>query len=101
MRYDTKVELIYLTPGAYDAKSGNYEEDVERVVPVYASVYDTGIERMQLLYGELRQGSKTFSLQNRIDKIPDKVRIDGKPYKIDHIQTERVKQIFICSEAVK
>lgn len=56
---------------------------------------------MQLLYGALRQGSRAFSLQNRIDKIPDKVRIDGKPYKIDHIQTERVKQIFICSEAAK
>lgn len=101
MRYDTKVELVYITPGAYDDRTGNYADDKELVVPVYASVSNTGAERIQLLYGELKQGVKTFSVQNHIKKIPDKVRINGRSYKIDHIQAERVKQIFTCSEAAK
>ena len=45
-----------------------------------ASVMDTRAETMQVVYGSIKQGSKTIHIQNHYDKSYDSIRIDNKIY---------------------
>lgn len=98
MRYDKKIELIYNVPGEYDPKTGNYS-DSEKVVTAYASIMDTGLNDMNMVYQKIIKGSKTVQLQNHIRQIPDYIRIGDKRYKVDFSRRLALKQTFIVSEA--
>ena len=62
MRFDTPVLFQRITDGAYNAENGDYGDDSIESVKVYADVTDAGVETLNLVYGELRQGAKVVRL---------------------------------------
>lgn len=98
MRFDTPIYFQCITPGEYDASTGDYGEDTIAEELRYASVTDTGDETLRLVYGELKQGSKTIRLQMQYTKAFDRVRIGEKVYSVDKVRNLRTKQTFVVSE---
>lgn len=98
MRYDTPIYFQSVVQGAYDESTGNYEDDKITETMVMASVMDTQTETMKLIYGDIRQGSLTLTVQNHYDQLFDTIRIGTKKYRVDRTRRLRVKQTFIVSE---
>lgn len=98
MRYDTPLYFQSVIQGAYDESTGNYEDDKVTETMVMASVMDTQTETMKLIYGDIRQGSLTLTVQNHYDQVFDTIRIGTKKYRVDRTRRLRVKQTFIVSE---
>lgn len=98
MRYDTPVFFQRIKEGAYDPSSGDYGEDIVVEDKRYADVTDSGIETLKLVYGEVRQGSKTIRLQTHYPKTFSRIRIGQKLYGVDFSRKLRMKQIFVVSE---
>lgn len=95
MRYDEPIFFQRVIAGPYDATTGNYGEDTVAEVRKYASVTDSGVETLKLVYGTLQQGSKTIRLQRAYTEAFDKIRIGGKIYKVDF---SRFDKVFVVSE---
>lgn len=95
MRYDKPVFFQRIKPSEYNAESGDYGADVITEVKRYASVTDTGTEQLKLIYGNIKQGSRTIRLQRPYLKPFDKIRIDEKIYSVS---VERHLKIFIVAE---
>ena len=100
MRYDTQIFFQKSSPGAYDAETGNYEEDRIEETLKYASVMDTQTEMLKLVYGSIKQGSLTLHIQNHYKENFDYIRIGEKIYQVDYTRKLRTKQTFIVSEVV-
>ena len=98
MRYDTDIYFQRVILGEYDQATGNYKEDTVTETKRSASVTDTGVETMNLIYGGIKQGSCTIQLQNHYKDVFDRIRIGEKLYRVDFARTLRVKHIFIVSE---
>ena len=98
MRYDTPIYFQKVTPGEYDAKTGNYAADTIEETLRYASVMDTGAQTMTLVYGKICQGSLSIHLQNQYQDPFDHIRIQDKVYRVDSVRNLRVKQCLIVSE---
>lgn len=98
MRYDTPVYFRTIKPGKYDASTGNYGEDIIAEEVRYASVTDAGIDTLNLVYGEIRQGVKIVRLQNYYHKPVDRLRIGNKVYRVDKARPLRLKYTLIVSE---
>lgn len=98
MRYDKAIYFQRTIPGKYDERSGNYQADITLEDLRYAAIMDTGTETMRLVYGGIKQGSKTIHLQNKYVEPFDKIRIGGKVYAVDHFRTLNQKQSFVVSE---
>lgn len=98
MRYDTPVFFVKETPAEYDAVTGNYVEKAPTETKVYASVTDTGAQTLNLVYGELKQGSLTIRLQYHFSTPFDRIRVGEKYYRKDMERKLRTKQIFVVSE---
>ena len=99
MRYDTPIYFQKITQGKYEPTAGDYGEDTVQETCVMASVMDTRTETMQVVYGSIKQGSKTIHVQNHYDKSYDSIRIDNKIYQVDYSRTLRNKHSFIVHEA--
>ena len=97
MRYDKKV--YFVTEGEeYNYDTGDYEL-VELVKEeAWANVSDTGTERMQLIYGALKQGAITVRIVGKYDNEFDYIQVDGKKYNVDAFRTFRNDQAFNLSE---
>ena len=98
MRFDTPVYFQTIEKGAYNADTGNYEPDTVTEVKKYASVTDSGINTLNLIYGEIKEGSKTVRLQNIYRAPFNRVRIGEKLYRVDFQRHLRCKHILVCSE---
>lgn len=98
MRYDRPIFFQCITPGEYDASTGNYGEDTVTEVKRYASVTSSGVETLQLVYGELRQGSLTIRLQQHYKDLFDRIRIGSKLYRVDLSRKMRNGHTFVVSE---
>lgn len=98
MRYDKPIYFQSVTPGEYDASTGDYGEDTVAEVKRYASVTDSGIETLKLVYGELRQGSLTIRLQNHYTEKFDRIRVGSKVYRVDFSRKLRRGHNFVVSE---
>lgn len=98
MRFDTPIYFRRLTQGAYNETTGNYDDDTVAETEVMASVMDTQTETMKLVYGDIRQGSLTLTIQNHYDQTFDNIRVGDKVYRVDRTRRLRVKQSFIVSE---
>lgn len=103
MRFDTPVYFQTIQRGAYDPATGDYAEDTVEETMRYASVMDTQKETLRLIFGEIRQGSKTVILQYKTDASfrPDRIRIGNEVYSIEYRRRLRVKETFIVSEVQK
>lgn len=97
MRFDTPVYFQRIKEW-YDPTTGNYTEEITAVAKRYASVSDSGINTLRLVYGEIRQGSKTIRLQTAYDEPFDRIKIGDKLYKADVSRKYRTKHIFVVSE---
>lgn len=98
MRYDTPIYFRRVTAGTYDPETGNYSSDTVTEAARYAAVMDTRTETMQLVYGEIRQGSLTVHIQNHYTDPFDRIRIGEKHYRVDLRRQLRVKESFVLSE---
>lgn len=98
MRYDTPIYFQKITQGAYDPTTGDYGEDTVQETCVMASVIDTQTETMKLIYGSIKQGSKSIHIQNHYDDIFDFIRIEDKSYHVDYSRKLRNKHSFIVHE---
>lgn len=98
MRYDQRISFERDGVAAYDPKTGNYEPGAPTTISRYASVMDTRVEMLHLIYGELRQGTLTVQLQSHHDEPFDRIRIGDRSYKPDYERRLRHKHVFIVSE---
>lgn len=99
MRYDTPIFFQRTEPGAYNHQTGNYDEDVIVEVKRYADVTDSTTNTLLLVYGAVKQGSKTVRLQRAYTDPFDYIRIGEKRYRIDKSRTiSKNAQTFVVSE---
>lgn len=98
MRFDTPVYFQTIKAGEYDAPTGNYGEDIVTEEMRYASVTETGIETLNIIYGEIKQGVKTVRLQNFYERPFDRLRIGNKVYRVDRARPLRLKYTLVVSE---
>ena len=98
MRFDTPIFFVKDLPAEYDANTGNYIEIAAEETQAFASVTDTGAQTLNLVYGELKQGSLTIRLQNHIGISFDRIRVGDKYYRKDMERKLRTKHIFVVSE---
>ena len=98
MRCDTEVFFRSITPGEYDESTGDYKADVVLEEKRHASVTDTGTETMNLVYGSIKQGSKTVRLQTHYKKPFDRIRIGNALYRVDFERKLRAKHVLVVSE---
>ena len=101
MRYDTPIYFEKLSPGVYDETVGDYGEPVVVSTKRLASVVNTSEKQMLLIYGGIREGSKTISLLNAYVEVFDRIRVGTKLYTVDRRISLRTKQAFVCSEIQK
>lgn len=101
MRYDTPIYFEKLSPGVYDETVGDYGEPVVVSTKRLASVVNTSDKQMRLIYGGIREGSKTISLLNAYSEVFDRIRVGSKLYTVDRRISLRTKQAFVCSEIQK
>lgn len=99
MRFDTPVYFQLIKSGAYNPNTGDYEPDTITETQRFASVTNSGAETLNLVYGELKQGSLIIRLQNHYNEPFDRIRIDNKVYRVDMLRRLRTKQTFVISEA--
>lgn len=98
MRCDTEVFFQSIVPGEYDEATGDYKTDVVLEEKRHASVTDTGTETMNIVYGSIKQGSKTVRLQMQYRKPFDRIRIGDTLYMVDFERKLRTKHVFVVSE---
>jgi hypothetical protein len=98
MRFDTPIYFQRIKPGEYDTSTGDYREDITTSVLRYASVTDSSTQTMNLVYGEIKQGSLTLRLQNHYTAPFDNIKIGKKVYRVDSVRSLRARQVFIVSE---
>lgn len=98
MRADTPVFFIQEGEEIYDEATGDYEKSEPVEHEVYANVTETGVERMNLLYGELKQGSKTIRLNHKFALEFDTIRIGDDEYQVDFIRNYRKKMTVEVSK---
>lgn len=98
MRYDEEVFFQRIIKGEYDESTGDYEEDKITEEKKHASVTDTGTDTMNLVYGAIKQGSKTVRLQMHYKKPFDLIRIGNVLYRVDFERKLRTKHVFVVSE---
>lgn len=98
MRFDTPIYFQSVVPGEYDASTGNYKDDTIEEDKKYASVTDSKTETMHLIYGEIKQGSKTIRLQNHYNNAFNRIRIGEVIYSVDYSRKLRNKHVFVLSE---
>lgn len=83
MRYDKPIYFQRVKPGEYDPIKGDYGEDTVNEEKRFASVTDTSTEMLNLLYGSIKQRSKTIRIQRPYEAPFDTIRIDNDVYRVD------------------
>ena len=98
MRFDTPIYFQCNQKAVYNPTTGNYDEQPPLEKMRYAAVTCSARDTMNLIYGEIKQGSLTIRLQNHYTEPFDRIRIGKKFYRVDSEKLLRVKNIFIVSE---
>ena len=97
MRFDTPI-FFQRIKSEYDQTTGNHNVSILSEEKRFASVTASSIETLNLVYGELKQGSLTVRLQNHYGAPFDRIRIGNKVYRVDSARPLRIKQTFVVSE---
>lgn len=98
MRFTKPVYFQKITPGAYNAETGNYEGITTEETRLFASVTYSGSETLNLVYGEIREDSLTIRLLTHYDKPFDRIRVNNKVYRVDMERRLQDKHVFVVSE---
>lgn len=99
MRYAEPVWFCKVSK-TYNASTGDYIDGEPVKSPVYASIINTSIDTMNIVYGSIKQGSLTIQLQNHYDQPFDYIECRGKRYRVDIREPKAQKDVFIISEDV-
>ena len=97
MRAADTVYLVVKGEDTYNDDTGCYESTEPVKTAISALVTDTGTERMNLLYGGIKQQAKTIRLNSIYKDTFDYVEIDGKEYQVDMIRKYRQKMTLEVS----
>ena len=98
MRYDKRIYFVKEGEEVYDYDTGDYVTTEPIKHEARANVSRTGTERMQLIYGALKQGAITVHIQGKYDEAFDYIEVDDKKYNVDAFKTFRNDQAFNLSE---
>ena len=98
MRYDKRIYFVKEGEEVYDYDTGDYITTEPIKHEAWANVSDTGTERMQLIYGALKQGAITVRIRGKYEKEFDYILVDDKKYNVDAFRTFRNDQAFNLSE---
>ncbi len=111
MRCDTKV--YFVTDGARtmvtdpeDSNYGNYTAGKPSEAGMLADVTDTQTKTQMLVYGAIREGSKTVRLNEQYREPFDHIRIvdrdtgESALYDVDAKRILRRRSTFICHEVI-
>lgn len=98
MRFDVPVYFQTVKQGEYDASTGNYGEDIIEETKKDADVTSAGVETLNLVYGDIKQGAVVIRLQNHYNKPFDRIRIGDKIFRADFRRKLRRKHVFVASE---
>lgn len=99
MRFDKVIYLVGKGTSKFDYETGNTKVDEPIKKKFYASISDTGTERMSLLYGGARQNALTVTLKNVNAQNIDYLEIDGKKYNIDNLTIGKNKKVLEVSSS--
>ena len=78
MRTTEEVYFVVRGEEIYNDETGNYEESIPVKTPLPALITDTGTERMNLLYGGIKQRAKTIRLNTKYEEEFDYIEINEK-----------------------
>ncbi len=95
MRFDTPIYFQRIEAGKLNIETHNYDDDITIEVKRYADVTDSGVDTLNLVYGEIKQGSKTVRIQRAYKEPFDRIRIGDKTYRVD---LARRGKSFVVSE---
>lgn len=98
MRFDTPIYFQTITPGEYNPSTGDYGKDAVTEEKIYANVTSAGVDTLNLIYGELKQGAYVIRLQRHYNKVFDRVRVENKIYHVDFQRKQNVKHVFVVGE---
>jgi len=104
VRFNKKVFFQYIAPGAFDPSTGDMLPDAVTEEERLASVMDTRRETLMLVFGELKQGSKTVTVRRRVPQGYSRVRITDRTAQKDRLymvrQVRELKRLttFILEE---
>ena len=98
MRYNKRIYFVKEGEDEYDYETGDYVTTERVKHEAWANVSDTGTERMQLIYGALKQGAITVRIQGKYDESFDYIKVGDKKYNVDAFKTFRNDQAFNLSE---
>lgn len=94
MRFDREIYFQYITEGAFDPSTGDHADPAIIEVRKMADVNDTTRDTLMLVFGELRQGSKTACIQGRIAQGYSRIRIRDRTASKDRIyQVKAVREL--------
>ena len=97
MRADKIVYFVVRGTEVYNNQTGSYEVTTPVKTSANALVTDTGVQRMNLVYGGIKKHAKTVRLNQQYDAKYDYIEIDGEEYQVDLRRTYRNKQTFEVS----
>ena len=98
MRYDVWVYFVKELPGTYNDQTGDYADGDTREEYRLANITDASEERMQLVYGRIRQGALVVRIQGGDPSPFDYIRIDGKRYRVDRTRKLCLGRSYTVSE---
>lgn len=98
MRFDDLIFFQEVQRGQYNAATGDYDDGAILETKRRASVSDSGVETMNLIYGGMKQGSKTIRLQRPYNEMFDRIRIGSSVYRVDFARQLESKHVFVVSE---
>lgn len=82
MRHDRVIKLIKLPEEVYDDTTGDYTVGPGVEVEKLAHISDTGTQSMNLLYGKIREGAKTFRLKGELVAPFDYIQFGNDIYDV-------------------
>lgn len=111
MRCDTKIYFVTdaqkeLVTNPAAANYGEYEAGEPVEIERYADVTDTQTQMQQVVYGSLREGSRTVRLNEQYHAPFDHIRIVDRDtgrlalYDVDAKRVLRRRTTFVCHEVI-
>ena len=98
MRYITPIFFQRVEPGGYNADTGDYDRDIVIESMQYADITDSSDRAVEMIYGELREGTLTVRLERPYTAPFDYIRIGNKRYKADMKRSTFQKMALVVSE---
>lgn len=98
MRYDAWIYFVKELPGAYNEQTGDYDDGGTREEYRLANITDASEERMQLVYGRIRQGALVIRIQGEDPEPFDYIRIGTRRYQVDRTRKLCLGRSYTVSE---